>query len=157
MTASLCEILSPQRIICDNSSKSKKAVLAKICQLFKQSQPQIDEIQLFNDYINRERLGSTAIGSGIAIPHVRTNQVQQGLACLIKINHKIDFGAADQKPVDLVAALIVPEDHIEQHLSTLASIASMFKSTSFCQQLRQTCNDSQLIDTIYQHEEAISA
>lgn len=157
MTNTLSQLLTSDRVICDYLSRSKSAVILKICQLFKQSIVDIDESSIFNHFIERERLGSTAIGHGIAIPHIRSDEVKHTHASLIKLEKPVDFGAYDQKPVDIVIGLLVPSEQNQNHLTTLANIATQFSSNTYCNLLRSTSNDNQLIESILCHDETLSA
>ncbi|PIP80644.1 MAG: hypothetical protein COW84_04020 [Gammaproteobacteria bacterium CG22_combo_CG10-13_8_21_14_all_40_8] len=80
---------------------------------------------ILESLILRERLGSTAIGSGIAIPHGRLAHLDKAIATLVLLKEPVDFDAADKMPVRIVFGLIIPEDQSEQHLTLLRSIASI--------------------------------
>lgn len=85
----------------------------------------------------RERLGSTAIGHGVAIPHGRSNVFQETRACFMRLQHPVDFDAGDGEPVDLVFAMAVPEHFTQQHLQLLSELAERFADQSYCDALRQ--------------------
>jgi PTS system nitrogen regulatory IIA component len=84
----------------------------------------------------RERLGSTGLGHGVAIPHGRSNTVAQARAAFVRLERPIDFGADDGVPVDLVAALIVPAHFTDQHLKLLAELAELFSDRATTTALR---------------------
>lgn len=84
----------------------------------------------------RERLGSTGLGHGVAIPHGRSNTVPQARAAFVRLERPIDFGADDGIPVDLVAALIVPAHFTDQHLKLLAELAELFSNRAMTAALR---------------------
>lgn len=84
----------------------------------------------------RERLGSTGLGHGVAIPHGRSDAVHEARAAFVHLAQSIDFDASDRQPVDLVAALIVPAHFTDQHLRLLAELAEMFSDADISAALR---------------------
>ncbi len=109
---------------------------------------------LFHRFIAREKLGSTAIGDGVAIPHCRAAGARQIYGCLIKLESPIDFDAFDGHPVDLIFGLVVPEEKNDEHLATLARIAGIMQKDSFRQQLRDCTCSKDLFDTAIALEQA---
>lgn len=87
--------------------------------------------------VARERLGSTGLGHGVAIPHGRSHTVAQARAAFVRLGHPIGFGADDGQPVDLVAALIVPAHFTDQHLKLLAELAELFSDRTMTAALRE--------------------
>lgn len=92
----------------------------------------------------RERLASTAIGHGVAIPHARIAGIERTVGVFLRLEQAVDFGAADGIPVDLVFAMAVPEHFIEQHLQQLAELAERFAAPEFRQRLRRAGNVAEL-------------
>jgi len=90
---------------------------------------------LFESLRERERVGSTAIGHGIAIPHGRSPTLQQPRGALLRLQQPVDFGTGE--PVDLVFAMAVPEHYTHQHLMLLSELAEMFSDPGIRQALRQ--------------------
>lgn len=84
----------------------------------------------------RERLGTTGLGLGVAIPHGRSAAFSEARAAFVRLAEPIDFGADDRQPVDLVAALIVPAHFTDQHLKLLAELAELFSETAITSALR---------------------
>jgi len=99
---------------------------------------ELTDRKILESLLQRERLGSTGLGKGIAIPHARVADCKQTLAAFLHVEQGIDYDAMDKKPVDLFFALIVPEDATQEHLEFLAQLAEMFNSNDFCQKLRET-------------------
>lgn len=95
----------------------------------------------------RERLGSTGLGHGVAIPHGRSNTIAQARAAFVRLERAIDFGADDGVPVDLVAALIVPAHFTDQHLKLLAELAELFSNAAITKALREA-PDSQALHEV---------
>ena len=107
----------------------------------------------FNRYIldallKRERLGSTGIGKGIAIPHGRIDNLEQTIAVLVVNRELIAFDAIDNQGVDIFIALLVPESQCEAHLKTLAKIADKLKDKEFCKKIRNAPSDQALFDVV---------
>ena len=142
----LANLLTPLRTRALARVSSKKTCLELVASLASDDL-EIDEPLLFRALFERERLGSTALGNGIAIPHCRVPGCSQIAGILITIEEPIDFDAPDNQPVDLVCALVVPEEATNDHLSALAEIASRFSQPSFVAALRATRND----DELYSH------
>ncbi len=142
----LDSILSPGRTHCGTSVTSKKRLLEQLAQFLSEDDSRFNPDQLFNDLLARERLGSTGIGHGVAIPHCRSEQCTEITGILLKLTEAIDFEAIDDQPVDLVFALIVPAEAHDEHIKVLAALATAFNNESFRQALRSSQDDS----TLYQ-------
>lgn len=103
---------------------------------------------LFDNFVAREKLGSTGLGSGVAIPHCRTPGIKKIYGFLAKLTAPVDFDAIDDQPVDLIFALVVPEEKNDEHLSTLARIAAIMQNDKSRQLLRDCDNDKLLFKTV---------
>lgn len=140
----LTSILSPGRTLNGAAGSSKKRVLENIAHFICEDVSTLSPNQLFDNLIARERLGSTGLGNGIAIPHCRSEACNDIVGSLIKLEEAVDFDAIDNKPVDLLFVLLVPEQANDEHLAALATVAEMFSDAEFCQQLRAS-SDSQTL------------
>jgi PTS system nitrogen regulatory IIA component len=136
-------IISPDLTFCNVEGVSKKRLLETSAELIA-SKVDIDADEVYEALIAREQLGSTGLGNGIAIPHCRVPKCKKTVGCLIKLGLPIDFDAIDQKPVDLLFFLLVPENTIEGHLEVLRTLAELFKNPSYCEGLRKSQTDSDL-------------
>ena len=134
----LSEIINVNRIKSDVNVKSKKRALEALSELVTQDQAQLDSADIFDSLISRERLGATGVGYGIAIPHGRIKNCKQITGAFIQLDQGIDFDAVDNQPVDMLFALVVPEESTDEHLQVLALLASMFNEESFREKLRQS-------------------
>ncbi|WP_100638659.1 PTS IIA-like nitrogen regulatory protein PtsN [Marinobacter salexigens] len=146
-------ILTPELTLCNVPASSKKRVLEFISEQIREHNHAVNEAQIFNNLIARERLGSTGIGQGIAIPHCRLEGLGQVIGVLVTLEEAVDFDAIDNQPVDLLFALIVPKEATSEHLELLSQLAEKFNDRSFCDSLRQ-CEDAQ---TLYQRMTVASA
>lgn len=140
------DILTPERCYCQINGVSKKRVLMKISESLGKQFSALDETQVFDAIMSREQLGSTGLGDGIAIPHCRVPHCQKIIGALITLRKPIDFDSIDDKPVDLLFVLIVPEKRTDEHIQTLASLAEMFNDPDFCYTLRQTQDNTDLFN-----------
>ena len=93
---------------------------------------------IYRALLEREKLGSTAIGEGIAIPHCRINDCAVAAGCLVTLQEPIDFGSADGQDVDIIFVLLVPEEATEAHLKLLAALARSFSNAEVRERVRQT-------------------
>ena len=146
----LSEIINVNRIKNAVDVKSKKRALEELSLLISQDQTQLEASDIFDSLIARERLGATGVGYGIAIPHGRIKNCKNITGALIQLDEGIDFNTSDNQPVDILFALIVPEESTNEHLQILALLASMFKDKDFREKLRassSTENTYQLLTT----------
>lgn len=145
----LSEILTANSICCALEVTSKKRILEKICQLAAMQVTNIGQDDLLTSLLEREKMGSTGIGNGIAIPHGRLPNSSRAVAVLITTQEAIDFDAIDNKHVDVFVALFVPEDSCEEHLNTLQSIAKLLSNKKVIKQIRK-CTDNQTLYNLIQ-------
>ncbi|MBL4607869.1 MAG: PTS IIA-like nitrogen regulatory protein PtsN [Pseudomonadales bacterium] len=138
------EILQPERVLHAVKSNSKKRLLEKIAQQFNDINPNLNQNELFDAFIQRERLGSTGIGEGVGLPHCRISHCKRTMGMLVLLDKGVDYDAIDGNSVDLVFALIVPEESNQEHLNTLKEIASAFHSKDFRDALRNSHNANEL-------------
>jgi len=134
----ITDLLNPERVVCRDDVGSKKRLLEQLSELLASSSPDLSQNEIFDALLNREKLGSTGLGNGVAIPHGRMATLKQPVCAFIKLATPVDFDAADGQPVDLIFALLVPEDSTEEHLQVLSTIAEIFSNTGICTALR-TC------------------
>ncbi|MDX1692156.1 MAG: PTS IIA-like nitrogen regulatory protein PtsN [Ketobacteraceae bacterium] len=131
------DIITPERTFTDVEGTSKKRVLENAAGLIAQQAPEFTANELFDNLITRERLGSTAIGKGVAIPHCRAKHCSHTIGALFKLQEPVDFDAQDDEPVDLMFVLLVPEEATEEHLQLLSQIAQRFSDENVRDSLRE--------------------
>lgn len=134
----VAELLSPNRVVCSVAVSSKKRALEMVGSVLAESiaSEELSELDIFDGLIARERLGSTGLGHGVAIPHGRFENLDQAVGMLVKLDQAIDFDAVDEEPVDLLFGLMVPQESTDEHLQLLASLAEMFSQSEMRQALR---------------------
>ena len=125
---------------------SKKKLLEHVAEMFAQRLSQLDAGQIFTTLIDRERLGSTGIGHGVALPHGRIEGLDEVVGFFLQLEEPIDFDAADHLPVNIVFALLVPQDATEEHLKLLADLAAIFRDDEKRENLLQATDISQIRD-----------
>jgi len=144
----IIDLLNPERIACDLTANSKKRVLEQLSALMAESAPELTEEEIFESLIGREKLGSTGLGHGVAIPHGRLKGRDRAIAAFAKLDHGVDFDALDNQPVDLLFALLVPDHFTSEHLEILAQLAQMFDSEELCRELRASRDCSEVLDLL---------
>lgn len=90
--------------------------------------------------LDRESLGPTGVGQGVALPHARLEGLDRVVGCFLRIEHPVDFNSVDRRPVDLVFALLAPAENGVEHLRALASVARTLRDANICQKLRSNAD-----------------
>jgi PTS system nitrogen regulatory IIA component len=139
-------IIQPSITYFDAPGSSKKRALENVANFISEQISGIDSEELFEQLTARERLGSTAVGKGMAIPHCRNAHISQSVICPVKLKQAIDFDANDGQQVDILFVLLVPEDCNDEHLQILSELAQLIDEAEFRNQLRKA--DSR--ETLYQ-------
>jgi len=146
------DLLMPDRVSCREDVGSKKRLLEYVSELLANSSPELSQNEIFNALINREKLGSTGLGKGVAIPHGRIASLERPVCAFVTLASPVDFDATDGQPVDLIFTLLVPEDSTEEHLQVLSTIAEIFSNAGISMALRQCETDSCLLEQLCQWE-----
>jgi len=144
----LAGLLAPERVACNLHASSKKRALELLADLLASADPALSQSAVFESLIGRERLGSTGLGHGVAIPHARMRGAQRAVGAFVKLDEGIDFDAADERPVDLLFALLVPEHYTNEHLALLAELARMFSDPELCRELRASCTSEHALELL---------
>lgn len=139
----------------DDNAQSKTALFYKISQLLSHPHSNLTSDELFDALWQRESLGSTGIGHGVIVPHIRSANVSKACACFIKLNHPVYFGGDDKQPIDLVAGLVRPQDSNKQHLEILKAIIKPLSNAAFRAACRQANDNKTLYSLLMQHTQEI--
>lgn len=139
-------ILPPGMIAAGLKANSKKQLLQELAALAARGSD-VNEREVFDALLQRERLGSTGIGNGLAIPHGRFANIQRLMGVFARLDKPVDFEAVDGIPVDLVFVLLAPEGAGADHLQGLARVARLLRNPLVVQSLRST-RDSAAIYSI---------
>ncbi|MCP4432701.1 MAG: PTS transporter subunit EIIA [Gammaproteobacteria bacterium] len=140
-------LLTTDRIFVNTDITSKKKLLEFIASQAP-SKLELAETTLYCNLLDRERLGSTGLGKGFAVPHARLANLDSAFGVFIKLNQAINFEAPDNLPVDLVFAIIIPEQATDQHLQILSALAKIFSQPDVCDSIRQADSSEEIVKLI---------
>jgi len=149
----LSEILEKDNIILDLKAKDKKGVLEELAEVITNHEPSLDTGSLIRVLLERERLGSTGIGDGVAIPHGKFRGVTHPIISFGRSLKGLDFESMDGQPAFLFFLLVAPENSANVHLKALAKIAKILKNGSFRKVLMEASTKKELYQTIIQNDE----
>src|SRR5262245_63459711 len=130
----VAKLLPVANVLPDLAASSKKRLFEQLGLLF-ENQHGIARTTVFESLFARERLGSTGLGQGVAIPHGRIKGLRDALGAFVRLAQPVPFDAPDGKPVSLVFALLVPEQATEKHLEILSELAQMFSDRALRESL----------------------
>ncbi len=139
----ISKILPLENILLDLESSSKKRVFERVGLLFENTQT-IARSQVFESLFAREKLGSTGLGQGVAIPHGRIKNLREAVGAFVKTHNPIPFDAPDGQPVNLIFVLLVPERATDLHLQLLGELAQMFSDAAFRDRLQASTDVAEI-------------
>ena len=139
------DIIRIDRIAVEAKIRSRKSALEKLSFMLSSADHSLASQTILETLLNRERLGTTGLGDGIAIPHGRVETKLVAIGAFLRIENPVDFGAADNRPVDLFFALCVPEEANEVHLALLAELGIKFREKVFVERLRQAVDAEEIM------------
>ena len=144
----LSRLLSTNSVVCNADVGSKKRALEYLAELLANASTTADAFDIFQHLTDREKLGSTSLGHGVAIPHARTSDSDKAVGAFIKLEQGIDFDSPDNEPTDLLFALMVPEHYTDEHLEILSGLASCFSDEGLCRNLRSSDTSEELYERL---------
>lgn len=145
------DFISEQGIIFSPSVSSKKRALEVLSETIAHQDSNLNKNKVLDALLAREKLGSTGLGNGIAIPHCRIDGLQNIYVSVLKLDEGIDYEASDDHLVNFLFCLVVPEDANEDHLELLASLAELLDSKPLRQSI-QECNNATELYQILTHD-----
>ncbi|MFO7746799.1 MAG: PTS sugar transporter subunit IIA [Orrella sp.] len=143
----LSQILPPENVVLDVPVTSKKRALEQMALLFENNHG-LERAGVFDSLFARERLGSTGLGHGVAVPHGRVKQITKPFAAFARLAQPVSFDAPDGLAVDLLLVLVVPEAATQQHLDILAEVAQRLSDTAVVDRLRQETDAGRIHDML---------
>jgi PTS system nitrogen regulatory IIA component len=149
----LSDILEEKNVIPDLKSKDKRGVLEELVDTIVRNDPSLDKSSLVKVLLERERLGSTGIGDGVAIPHGKFQGIKTPIVSFGRSRKGLDFETMDGEPAFLFFLLVAPENSASIHLKALAKIAKILKSSSFREALIKVPTKEELYRAIIQNDE----
>lgn len=147
------DLLTVDSVIAELRVASKKQALQEMSRLAAKT-TRLDERAIFDTLLERERLGTTGVGDGLAIPHGRLDGLDRIHGFFARLEKPIDFESIDDRPVDLIFLLLAPEAAGADHLKALARISRLMRGPSFCEKLRGANNRDALYALLAQSPEA---
>jgi PTS system nitrogen regulatory IIA component len=130
----VARLVAPTNVVLDLAASSKKRAFEQAALLFENHQG-LERARVFESLFARERLGSTGLGQGVAIPHGRIKGLKEASAAFVRLAEPVPFDAPDGRPVQLLFFLLVPEQATQQHLDILSELAQMLSDKSFREEL----------------------
>ena len=149
----LSEILEEDNIVLDLKAANKKRVIEELAEVIASSNPFLDKDSLVRVLLERERLGSTGIGDGVAIPHGKFQGVEEPIISFGRSLKGLDFESMDGEPVFLFFLLVAPESSASMHLKALARIAKILKNGTLRKRLMEVSTRKEIYETIIQDDE----
>jgi PTS system nitrogen regulatory IIA component len=149
----ISEIMDEDCIIPDLKARDKRGVLEELTEPIISHEPSLDKSALVKILLERERLGSTGIGDGVAIPHGKAGGIRQPLISFGRSREGLDFESMDGEPAFLFFLLVAPENSASVHLKALAKIAKILKNSSFRKVLMEATTKKKLYETIVENDE----
>lgn len=143
----LRDVLSPDRIAVGLTATSKKTLLETASELLAESNG-ADSREIFDTLCQRERLGSTGLGHGVAIPHGRVEGQTETVAAILRLKRPISFDAPDNQPVDLFFVLAVPPTCTDAHLNLLAGVAELLGDPERREAIREAESPQAIMDLL---------
>lgn len=150
-------LITEARVRCGSDITSKKRLLESLGGLLAEADMALSADVVFDRLLERERLGSTGLGHGVALPHARIEELVAPVGAFIQLRQAVDFDAIDDQPVDLAFALLVPAAADERHLQLLASLAERFNEPRLRERLRACESAGQVIAMLAEWEPASGA
>ncbi len=150
------QILAPEAVFADCKVTSKKRLFKEIAK-YASDCINVDCSVLQDALLEREDLGTTAMGGGIAIPHARIEGIEHVKGLFVRLDEPIDFGASDRQPVDLIFALFAPKDDSAHHLRALARISRVLRDPATREKLRSTDDAEALFAILTEDHSSVAA
>lgn len=133
----IADLIGPDSVIADLRATSKKQALQELAERAA-ALTELHERQIFDVLLERERLGTTGVGNGIAIPHGKLAGLKRLHGVFARLSTPIDFESIDERPVDLIFLLLAPETAGADHLKALARVSRLLRDQTVCEKLRKT-------------------
>jgi PTS system nitrogen regulatory IIA component len=152
----IADLIAPERVIASLRVPGKRQALQELARRAAAAAKQ-DERDVFEVLWERERLGSTGIGMGTAVPHGKLPRLDRLYGVFARLERPIDFNAIDDRPVDLIFALLAPENAGADHLKALACVSRLLRNRAICEKLRGTDSAEALYALLTEHRASDAA
>ncbi len=151
------DFISEEGIVFTPSVTSKKAVLEILSDTLAYQDSNLSKSKVLDALLAREKLGSTGLGGGIAIPHCRMQELDSIYVAMLKLEEGVEYEASDDKPVFFLFCLVVPEDANEDHLKLLASLAELLDNEQLRKSIQNSSNARELYQILIQDPRHLAA
>ena len=147
----LTDLLKPESVIANLKATSKKQALQELSKRIAEIIDQ-DERDIFGILLEREKLGTTGVGDGIAIPHGKLKSLEKLHGFFARLERPVDFDSIDERPVDLIFLLLAPESAGADHLKALARVSRLLRDKDNCEKLRGSDNPEAIYALLIEQE-----
>ncbi|WP_395340615.1 PTS IIA-like nitrogen regulatory protein PtsN [Ningiella sp. W23] len=144
----ISDIISLDRTQCSVDCHSKKRIFEVISEIAVKQNPRLNQSEVLSSLLSREKMGSTGIGNGIAIPHGRIDGINQIMAIIVTSDEPIEFDAIDNKPVDIFFAILVPSEEADTHLKALSGIARKLSDKDIVKAIRKAEDKKEIVSAL---------
>ncbi|HCO00832.1 MAG TPA: PTS sugar transporter subunit IIA [Methylophaga sp.] len=146
-------LVNADNISFHDEATSKKRVIENLSRILAANTSAATAEKIFQVLLERERLGSTGLGKGVAIPHARVPDLTHTVAAMLTLETPVEFEAADGKPIDIAFGLLVPEDDTEHHLQHLSRLVTLFRDEEICSRIRQASSAEAIFELLLSIDE----
>ena len=153
----LKDTISEEGIVLTNSVSSKKRALEILSESLAQQHSSLNKSKILDALLAREKLGSTGLGKGVAIPHCRIKDLDKIYIAMLRLDEGVDFEASDDEPVTFLFCMVVPEDSDDDHLQLLANLAELLDNENIRQSIKKCEDASCLYQLLCQHPKHLAA
>ena len=144
----VANILKPDSVRCESGVRSQKHALELLSDILESNQENLNAAEILEGLVNRERLGSTALGHSIAMPHARLNGLDRSIGAFLKLDVGVDFDSPDGEPVDLLFGVLVPQDCTDEQIREMKELIQRLNDSALQLQLRETTDPAELYDLL---------
>ncbi|EMR14066.1 PTS IIA-like nitrogen-regulatory protein PtsN [Methylophaga lonarensis MPL] len=141
-------LVNSDNISFHDDATSKKRVIENLSRMLAANTKATTAEKIFQVLLERERLGSTGLGKGVAIPHARVPDLPNTIAAMLTLSTPVDFDAADGEPIDIAFGLLVPEDDNEHHLQHLSRLVTLFRDADTCRKIREAASSEAVFELL---------
>jgi fructose-specific phosphotransferase system IIA component len=149
----ICQLLKPELIKLELTSRDKESAIRELAELMRGKKEVVDLDKFIHDVYEREQLGSTAVGDGIALPHARSEGIRELIITFGRSSQGLDFEALDEKPVNLIFLIGTPKDDVGTYLKTLAHLSRLLKKENIRNRLLSANSSQEVIEIFKEVEE----
>ena len=148
----LSELVEPSRVLCNVEARSKKHAFEIVSELISAGDTVLDKKEVFASLFARERLGSTGLGEGVALPHGRFADINESVGAFVKLSKPVEFDAFDEKPVSLIFGLLVPLECSKEHFAAVGQVAGIFSKPNLLDRILEATSSSSLYEILTERD-----